>query len=113
MTQPARHDIPVKKNEDYSLPIRIKDGLNQPLNLSGYTIAAQIWDETRTTKYADFTVVNEDLAAGRIKLTLSSANTRTLPADAWYDVLFIPPGGGATYFMEGIVYAKEGYTRVS
>jgi hypothetical protein len=112
MTQPARYDFQVKRRADHVLRLQIKDALKQPVNLTGYAINGQVWDQARSVKYADFTVINEDLGAGKIQLSLQAEDTLILPEDSWYDVLIVSPAGIKEYYLEGIIYASEGYTEV-
>jgi hypothetical protein len=112
MTQPARYDFQVKRRADYFLRLQIKDALKQPVNLTGYEIVGQVWDQARSVKYADFTVIDDELGAGRVKLSLLPEDTELLPEDSWYDVLIVSPAGVKEYYLEGIIYANEGYTEV-
>lgn len=110
MTQPARYDIQVKRRADYFLRLQIKDSLRQPVSLVGYDILGQAWDQARLVKYADFAIAEEDRAEGRVTLSLSAEDTENLPEDSWYDVLMISPSGVKEYYVEGVIYATEGYT---
>lgn len=113
MTQPARYDFPVKRRADYVLRLQIKDALKQPVNLTGYQIKGEVWDQARSTKYAEFSVVQEDLSIGKFNLVLSADQTEIFPEDSWYDVLLVSPDGSKEFYVEGIIYANEGYTGVS
>lgn len=110
MATPARYDFEVKRRADYPLRLKLKDGFNVAMDLSGFQVYAAIWNQARTKKYADFATEYVDLGGGEVTLWLSSNDTALLPDDAWYDVLVVEPSGKEYYYLEGIIYAKEGYT---
>jgi len=113
MTQPARYDLQVKRRADYPLRLQIKDGLKQPVDLTGFSIFAQVWDQSRTENYANFDTEYTNRVQGRITLWLNSEDTTTLPEDSWYDVLVVDPSGHKHYYLEGVIYAQEGYTELT
>lgn len=80
------------------------------IDLSGYSVYAQIWDKARRTKYADFTVEFTNQAAGQFDLVLPYATTTGLTKDAYWDVLLEEPGGERHYWLEGTVTIDAGYT---
>jgi hypothetical protein len=88
----------------------IKDAADTAIDLTGWTVAAQAWDKTRTTKHADFAVDYTDRAAGTVKISLTDEQTALLPNEAYYDVLLTDTTGLKEYYLEGILYVSEGYT---
>lgn len=81
------------------------------MNLTGWTVASQIWDITRTTKYLDFTVTYTNVVNGQVKLSITSAQTTSLTVDkCYYDVLLTDPSGNKDYYLQGTLYVSEGYT---
>lgn len=108
--QPGQHNITVQRRADYDLQLQFKDSAGVGINLTGWTAYAQVWDATRTTKYADFDITYTDRATGQIKISLTDAQTTTFPDEACYDVLLEDAGGLRNYYLEGIVYVSEGFT---
>lgn len=108
--QPGQHNITVQRRADYDLSLQFKDSNNANIDLTGWTAYAQVWNQDRTTKYADFAVTYVDRAAGQIKIALTDALTATFPNEAFYDVLLEDTSGIRNYYLEGIVYVSEGYT---
>jgi hypothetical protein len=108
--QPGQHNITVQRRADYDLSLQFKDSTGANLNLTGWTAYAQVWNEGRTVKYADFTVTYTDRAAGQISIALTAADTAGFPNEAFYDVLLEDSGGLLNYYLEGIAYVSEGYT---
>ena len=69
-----------------------------------------MWNQDRSTKYADFTVTYTNLATGTVAIALTDEQTATFPNEAYYDVLLTNPSGLKEYYLECIIYVSEGYT---
>ena len=109
--QPATYDFTVQRRADHTIPLLFKDSNNAAINLTGYTVEAQVWEETRTTKYADFTTTYTDRSAGSVSIALTDTQTATFtPNELKYDLLLINPAGLKEYYLEGTIYVSEGYT---
>ena len=109
--EPGTYNFTVQRRADHSIPIVFKDGNNNPINLTGFTVAAQVWEETRTTKYADFTTTYTDRAAGSFSIALTDTQTTTFtPEILAYDVLLVDGSGLKEYYLEGKIFMSEGYT---
>jgi hypothetical protein len=112
MTLPS---LPVQKNfvfqrrADFVARFSFKYQCN-PVNLTGYTPIAQVWDFDRTQKYQDFTINWVDQSNGIIELKLPYTGTVSLPGECPYDLMLISPSGLRQYYVEGILYESEGYS---
>jgi hypothetical protein len=107
---PGRYDVTLQRRADYSITLQFKDSTNTPINLTGWTVAAQAWNQDRTTKYADFTVTYANRSTGTVSIALTATQTAGLPAEAYYDVLLTNTSGLKEYYLEGVIYVSEGYT---
>ena len=107
---PGQYNISLQRRADYSITLQFKDSTDAAINLTGFTVEAQAWNEGRTTKYADFTVTYTDRNTGTIAIALTDEQTAIFPTEAYYDVLLINPSGLKEYYLEGIIYVSEGYT---
>jgi hypothetical protein len=107
---PGTYNISLQRRADYSVTLQFKDSTGAAINLSGWTVEAQAWNQARTTKYADFTVTYTNRSTGTIALALTDTQTATLPNEAYYDVLLTDGAGLKEYYLEGIIYVSEGYT---
>lgn len=107
---PGRYDDTIQRRVVYDLTLQFKDPTDKFLDLTGWTVAAQIWDKLRTTLYASFTVVYTDRPNGLIKLSLTDVQTTALPDTCYYDVLLTDTTGRKEYYLEGTFYISEGYT---
>ena len=109
--QPGTYNFTLQRRSDHSIPLLFKDGNDAAINLTGYTVEAQVWEETRTTKYADFTTTYTDRSAGSVSIALTDTQTATFTPDILkYDVLLIDGAGSKQYYLEGTIYVSEGYT---
>ena len=109
--QPGTYNFTLQRRSDHSIPLLFKDGNDAAINLTGYTVEAQVWEETRTTKYADFTTTYTDRSAGSVSIALTDTQTATFTPDILkYDVLLTDPSGLKEYYLEGTIYVSEGYT---
>jgi hypothetical protein len=107
---PGIYNISLQRRADYSITLQFKDSTDAAINLTGWTVAAQVWNQDRTTKYADFTVTYTNLVTGTVAIALTDEQTALFPNEAYYDVLLTNPSGLKEYYLEGIIYVSEGYT---
>ena len=107
------YDFTVQRRAAHAAPIRITDCNDQAVHLSGFTIAAQVWDKPRTGKYADFTVAYTNRTNGEFSLSLTHVETlQFTPNELSYDVLLLNPSGEREYYIEGTIFVSEGYTTI-
>ena len=107
---PGTYNISLQRRADYSITLQFKDSAGVAINLTGWTVAAQVWNQDRSTKYSDFTTTYTDRATGTVALALTYTQTTALPDEAYYDVLLTNPSNQREYYLEGIVYVSQGYT---
>ena len=107
---PGTYNISLQRRADYSITLQFKDSNNTAINLTGWTVEAQAWNQGRTTKYADFAVTYTNRSTGTVAITLTDTQTTAFPNEAFYDVLLTNPAGLKEYYLEGIMYVSEGYT---
>ena len=108
---PGTYNMTVQRRSDHSGPIVLKDNSGTAINLTGFTVAAQVWDESRSTKYADWAVTYTDRSAGSFSIALTDTQTATFtPEILAYDVLLVDGSGLKEYYLEGKIFMSEGYT---
>lgn len=107
---PASYNIRPQRRADYPLQVQFKDSGGDGINITGWTVLAQVWSKDRVTKYGDFTVSVTSASTGAVTLTLPYTVTATLPDECRYDVMLIDSNGLREYYLEGIVRPSEGYT---
>ena len=108
---PGIYNMTVQRRSDHSIQLVFKDSSNTAINLTGFTVAAQVWEETRTTKYADFAVTYTNRTAGTVDIALTDVQTATFtPEVLKYDVALTNGSGLKEYYLEGTIFVSEGYT---
>ena len=108
---PGTYNMIVQRRADHSVQLVFKDGNNAAINLTGFTIAAQVWDEPRSNKYADFAVTYTNRTTGPVDIALTDTQTGTFtPEVLKYDVALTNPTGLKEYYLEGTIFVSEGYT---
>lgn len=84
----------------------------QPLNLTGYTIDADIKQINTTTQVATFTPVIIDAPNGEFKLSLTPAITEALTPKAYgYDLSLTNLSGERYYWVKGTATVQSTYSR--
>jgi len=64
---PGKKNFTVQRRADFPLRLTFKDSTGSAINLTGFTVAAQVYDDSRTTKYADFTVAYTNRTGGIVE----------------------------------------------
>ncbi len=108
---PGTYNMTVQRRSDHSIQLVFKDSSNNAIDLTGFTVAAQVWEETRTTKYADFAVTYTNRSTGTVDIALTDTQTATFSTNVLkYDVLLTNGSGLKEYYLEGNIFVSEGYT---
>ena len=108
---PGKKNFTVQRRADFPLRLTFKDSTGSAINLTGFTVAAQVYDDSRTTKYADFTVAYTNRTGGIVDISLSDTDTANFtPEILKYDVLLTDGSGNKEYYLEGTLFISEGYT---
>ena len=108
---PATYDMTVQRRSDHAIKLIFKDSNNDAINLTGFTVASQVYDESRTTLYASFSVTYTNRSAGTVDIALTDTQTATFtPNVLKYDVLLTNPSGLKEYYLEGNIFVSECYT---
>ena len=109
--EPGIYNFTLQRRSDHTIPLIFKDSNDAAINLTGFTVAAQVWEETRTTKYADFAVTYTNRSTGTVDIALTDTQTATFsPNVLKYDVLLTNGSGLKEYYLEGNIFVSEGYT---
>ena len=107
---PGTYDMTIQRRSDHNVPFSFKSG-GSAVNLTGYSIASQVWDSTRTIKSADATISITNTTGGLFTWKLTDTQTATLTSDEYkYDILVTDGSGNKEYWVEGTIYMSQGYT---
>lgn len=111
MITPADYDITIQRGATFSQQFQLRDGNGDPLNMSGYSLIAQIWTRDKTLKLADFIVDWVDQESAQFNLVLSDELTRELNADGYWDLLVTNPDGSKDYWLRGAATLESGFSQ--
>ena len=107
-------NLVVNSGADFSQSFNLDSAdTNSALNLTGYSVQAQMrkWSGSSTATSFTSTIVSP-ATTGQILLTLTSAQTTSLkPGRYVYDVIITDSSGTKSRVIEGMVLVTEGVTR--
>jgi hypothetical protein len=94
----------VDQGSDYATIITVTSAGNIPLNLTGYTVKSQMRKSYSSSVFHNFTASIHDAVNGRVKITLTAAQSELIIAGRWlYDVEITSQAGVKKRVVEGIV----------
>lgn len=102
--KPGRYDITIYQRATFELQVTL------PFDLTGHQVIAQIWDDKRRKKYADFNVSITDAENGEIHISVDSDDTKEMKRQGEWDLMVIYADGTKQYWLEGDVKIDPGYT---
>jgi hypothetical protein len=86
--------------------------VSTPVNLTGYTIDADIVQANSTTIVATFTPALTDETNGEFSLTMSAATSVALtPKEYSWDLSLTSPSGSRYYWLTGVASVQKTYSR--
>ena len=108
---PGTYNMTVQRRSDHKIKLVFKDSNNAAIYLTWYTVAAQVWDEPRSNKYADWIITYTNRAAGTVHISLTDTQTADFtPEVLKYDVVLTDGNGLKEYYLEGTIFVSEGYS---
>jgi len=108
MVEPGRYDITLHQGATFELPVQYKDNTGLPINMSGYTLSGTLWNDTGTSKLANFTVPWVSQPSGMFKIRLEASVTSGVTEQGQYDVLATTAAGDKFYLLEGTAFWNPG-----
>lgn len=107
------NNLIINAGSDFSQSFTLEGNNNFSLNLSGFTINAQMRKWSGSSSAITFTTSIEDPATdGRLMIRLSSEQTKNIkPGRYLYDILIADSYGIKSRVIEGMVLVREGVTR--
>ncbi len=108
---PASKNFDVVKRADFDLRLTFKDSTSSAIDLTGYTVSAQVWDSNRKVKFADWGITYTNRSGGIVDIALTDTQTDNfLVGTLKYDVKLTEPSGDEYYYIRGNLNVTEGYT---
>lgn len=108
--------LTIDQGTTYSLSITVSGANANPLDLTGYTLRAQMRKSYGATSYTAFTVTAAaDPTTGELTISLTAVQTSALKAGRYvYDIEIVSPvvdGSEVTRVLEGIITVTPEVTR--
>lgn len=107
---PASYNITIPQRADFSLDLQLKDSTGTPLNMTGYTVEAEIWTQNRSNLLANMVVTWTNRSIGKFNLSIPYSVTSTINSVGVWDLLVISPSGKRDYWIRGKTALSVGYT---
>ena len=108
---PGSKNFDVYKRADFGLRLTLKDSTSSAIDLTGYTVAAQVWDIDRKVKFADWGITYTNRSGGIVDIKLTDAQPDNfIVGTLKYDVKLTEPSGDEYYYIKGNLNVTEGYT---
>jgi len=105
-------ELTLEQGANFNTVLDLKDGAGGVLNLTGYSVAAQMRKSYYSATATNFVISVTDAQAGSITMSMNSANTSNVtPGRYVYDVLLTSGTGIKTRIIEGIVTVLPSVTR--
>ena len=105
-------NIFIDQGATFPTTVTVSDSNGAAVNLSGYSVAAQIRKSHLSSTSTAFTASISNASAGEITISLTDSQTTSLEAGRYvYDVLITASGGTKTRVVEGQVTVNPSVTR--
>jgi len=108
---PGIYDMTIQRRSDHSVSFQLQDNNLANVNLTGYTVTSQVWDESRANKLADATITITSVANGQFSWKVTDTQSTNFVNNTYrYDILLTDGSGNKEYWVEGRIFMSEGYT---
>ena len=105
-------NIFIDQGATFTTTVTVTDANGDAVNLSGYSVAAQIRKTFLSSSATAFTATISNASSGEITISLTPTQTTALEAGRFvYDVLITASGGTKTRVVEGQVTVNPSVTR--
>ena len=105
-------NIFIDQGATFTTTVTVTDSNGDAVNLSGYSVAAQIRKTFLSSSVTAFTASISNASSGEITISLTDTQTTALEAGRFvYDVLITASGGTKTRVVEGQVTVNPSVTR--
>ena len=105
-------NIFIDQGATFTTTVTVTDSSGSAVNLSGYSVAAQIRKTFLSASATSFTASISNASSGEITISLTPTQTAALEAGRFvYDVVITASGGTKTRVVEGQVTVNPSVTR--
>lgn len=108
MIEPGKYDITIYQGGTFKLDLQYKDSNSTPVNMSGYTVTAKLYNRNGDTELATFTDTFTNQSDGKFQISLTPAVTSGITEQGQYDILVEEPGGDKYFLLQGNAFLDIG-----
>lgn len=101
---PGRYDLTIYQRATF------KQRITLPIDLTGHSVYAQIWDKKRRNKVLDIDIQLINEASGIFDIVIEWPDTTPLKKAAEWDLMVEYANGDREYWLEGLVVIDPGLT---
>lgn len=105
-------ELTIEQGANFTTQVVVKDENNNPINLTGYSAAAQLRRSHYSVSATNFEVELTEPVSGQITLSLDySVTANLIPGKMVHDLLITDPSNVKTRIIEGIAVVLPSATR--
>lgn len=106
-------NMTIDQGTDFSSSVDVTDADGDAVNLTGYTVKAQIRKTYTSSTFVNLTCAVSNAAAGIISIALTASQSNAMkPGRFVYDVEITASGGAKTRVLEGQIEITPGVTQI-
>ena len=106
------YNLEITQGTDYTRTFTVRDINKTVLNLTGYTLQAQIRKNHTSSEYNSFTMTVIDAASGKVKMYLPHSVTGSLNGKYVYDIFLIDSSNNRYILEDGLVTILPNITKI-
>ena len=72
---PGTYNMTIQRRSDHSVDFQLKDSNSANVNITGYIVLSQVWNEERTSKVADVEISVTSAVGGAFTWKLTDTQT--------------------------------------
>lgn len=95
------YNATLQRDADYAIDLEFLDSEKVPIDLTGWTVLAQVYSLGKVEVLGSFTVTYTSRPLGQVSLQLARAVVDALPNEVIYDVKLIDTANFHEYYLEG------------
>jgi|688.fasta_scaffold253925_5 hypothetical protein len=99
--EPACFPITITQGATFDLEVAWQDSNEIGINMSGWTLKADLYNRLGTQKLASFVLPWSNQASGIFRLTMAASTTSGITENGQYDVFATDPSGRVYCPLEG------------
>lgn len=108
---PAELAVTIVRGDDFSLGIALKDATPAAIDLTGWTLRAQVRAKPDSELLASWEITNRNDAAGTFTMSLDGADTAQFPAWCYSDLETVDAGGVVRTYLRLAMTVERDTTR--